>query len=177
MLQEDFSNTYLNSGVAFRSQRVCSIESIVVATGEQIRPHLFYLPGLIDLLGRTGHFAPSWVHEFYSSLWIDPRHRFIHFAFRGHDYSLQSTRVREILRILESSIRLHEVCYGQTEPPRCPHGSLVPPIDLVRPCFTEPFNEGSSRTPRDLTPIARLLDAIMRTLLPRMGYREGLTRI
>ena len=53
----------------------------------------------------------------------------------------------------------------------------MPPTDLVRPCFTEPFGEGSSRTPRDLTPTAQLLDAIMRTLLPRMGYREGLTRI
>ena len=53
----------------------------------------------------------------------------------------------------------------------------MPPIDLVRPCFTEPFGEGSSKTPHDLTPTARLLDAIMRTPLPRMGYREGLTRI
>ena len=86
-------------------------------------------------------------------------------------------RVREILRILESPIHLHEVCYGQTEPPRRPHGGLVPPTDLVKPCFIEPFGEGSSRTPRDLTPTTRLLDAIMRTLLTRMGYREGLTRI
>ena len=54
----------------------------------------------------------------------------------------------------------------------------MPPTDLIRPCFTEPFDEGSSRTPRDLTPIARLLDAIMRrTLLLRMGYHEGLTHI
>jgi hypothetical protein len=31
-------------------------------------------------------------------------------------------------------------------------------------------------TPASLTPIARVLDAIMRrTLLPRLGYREGLT--
>ena len=53
----------------------------------------------------------------------------------------------------------------------------MPPTDLVRPCFTEPFGEGLSRTPRDLTPTTRLLDAIMRrTLLPRMGYREGLTQ-
>ena len=82
------------------------------------------------------------------------------------------------MRILESLIRLHEVCNGQIEPPRCPHGGLVPPTDLVRPCFIEPFGEGSSRTPHDLTPIALLLDAIMRrTLLPRMGYREGLTHI
>ena len=67
-LQEDFYNAYLNSGVAFRSHRVCSIEAIVAAAGEQIRPHLSYLPGLIDLLGRTGRYVPSWVCEFYSSL-------------------------------------------------------------------------------------------------------------
>ena len=53
----------------------------------------------------------------------------------------------------------------------------MPPTDIVRPCFTEPFGEGSSRTPRDLTPIAWLLDAVMRTLLLRMGYHEGPTRI
>ena len=59
-----------------------------------------------------------------------------------------------------------------------PHGGLVPPTDLVRHCFTEPFGEGSSKTPSDLTPIARVLDAIMRrTLLLRMGYHEGLTHI
>ena len=87
-------------------------------------------------------------------------------------------RAREILRIPESLICLHEVCYGQTEPPRCPHGRLVPPTDLVQPSFIELFVEGSSRTPHDLTPIARLLDAIMRrTLLLRMGYHEDFTRI
>ena len=88
ILQEDLYSAYLNSGVAFRYQRVCSIESLVVAVGEQIHPHLSYLLGLTDLLGRTGHYVPSWVREFYSSLWIDPRHRFIHFAFRDCDYRL-----------------------------------------------------------------------------------------
>jgi hypothetical protein len=48
----------------------------------------------------------------------------------------------------------------------------------VRPCFREPFGEGSRRTPASLTPIARVLDAIVRrTLLPRLGYREGLTHM
>ena len=88
VLQEDFYNAYLNSGVAFRSQWVCSIESLIVAAGEQIRPHLSYLSSLIDLLGWTGRYVSSWVREFYSSLWIDPRHRFIHFAFRDRDYRL-----------------------------------------------------------------------------------------
>jgi hypothetical protein len=84
---------------------------------------------------------------------------------------------REILRILESPIWIHEICYGETEPPRRPHGGRIPPTDLVRACFTEPFGEGLSRTPRDLTPIARIMDVVMRTLLPRGGYHEGLTRI
>jgi len=54
----------------------------------------------------------------------------------------------------------------------------VPPTDLVRHCFTEPFGEGSRRNPNDLNPTARILEAVMRrTLLPRMGYREGLTHI
>ena len=85
--------------MAFRSQRVCSIESIVAAAGEQIHPYLSYLPGLTDLLGRTDRYVPSWVHEFYATLWIDLQHRYIHFAFRGRDYRLMSSRVREILRL------------------------------------------------------------------------------
>ena len=172
VLQEDFYNAYLNSGVVFRSQRVCSLEVVVAVVGEQIRP------GLVDLLGWTGWYVRAWVREFYASLWIDPRHRFIHFAFRGHDYRLQCQRAREILRILESPIRIHEIYYGETEPPRRPHGGLVPPTDLVRACFTEPFREGLSQTPRDLTPTAHILDVVMRrSLLLRSGYSEGLTRI
>ena len=54
MLQEDFYSAYLHNSVAFRSPWVCSIESLVAATGEQIRPHLTYLPGLSDLLGWIG---------------------------------------------------------------------------------------------------------------------------
>ena len=91
---------------------------------------------------------------------------------------MMSQRAREILRLQEQPVKLHEVCYRQQEPPRRPHGGMVPPIDLVRHCFKEPFGEGSRRNPSDLTPIARVLEAIIRrTLFPRLGYREGLTRL
>ena len=90
--------------MAFRSQRVCSLESVIAVAGEQIRPYLSYLLGLTDLLGWTGRYVPSWVREFYATLWIDPGHRFIHFAFRGCDYRLMSFRVREILKLQESPI-------------------------------------------------------------------------
>jgi hypothetical protein len=146
--------------------------------GEQLRPYLSFLPGLSDLLGRTGAYCGTWVREFYSSLWIDPAHQFIHFAFRGRDRRLYSTRVREILRLPASETKIHQLCFGQTTPPRRPHGGTVPPTDVIRPCFHEPFGEGSRRTPASLTPIARVLDAIVRrTLLLRLRYREGLTRM
>jgi hypothetical protein len=59
-----------------------------------------------------------------------------------------------------------------------PHGGTMSPTDMIRPCFREPFGEGSRRTPASLKPLARVLDAIVRrTLLSRLGYREGLTRM
>ena len=78
---------------------MCHIDSIIAAAREHIRPYLAYLPGLIDLIGWTRLYVPSWVHQFYAILWIGPQHRYIHFAFRGRDYRLTSTRVREILRL------------------------------------------------------------------------------
>jgi hypothetical protein len=54
----------------------------------------------------------------------------------------------------------------------------VPPTDMIRRCFRESFGEGSRCTPASLTLLARVLDAIVRrTLLSRLGYREGLTRM
>ena len=79
----------------------------MAAGGEHVRPHLTFLPGLVDLLGKTSSNIASWVREFYASLWIDPGHRYIHFAFRGRDHRLYSNRVREILRILESATKIH----------------------------------------------------------------------
>ena len=76
-----------------------NIESIIAVAGGHICPYLSYLPGLIDLLRWIGLYVPSWVHEFYATLWIDPQHRFIHFVFRGRDYRLMSFRVREILKL------------------------------------------------------------------------------
>ena len=109
---------------------------------------------------------------------MSPDHRFIHYAFRGRDYRLFAERARELLHLHPSETQLHQLCYGNTEPPRRPHDGEAPSTELVHPCFTEPFGEGSSRLPCDLTPVARVLNEIMRrTLLPRVGFREGLTRI
>jgi hypothetical protein len=111
-LQEDFYRAYVDSGIAFRPQRVCRLDALVAFVGEQLRPHISFLPGLSDLLGRTGAYYGTWVRDFYSSLWMDPAHQFIHFAFRGHDRRLYSTRVWEILTIPTSKTRIHQLCFG-----------------------------------------------------------------
>jgi hypothetical protein len=67
-LHEDFYRAYVDSGIAFRPQRVCRLEALVEVVGEQLRLHLSFLPGLSDFLGRTGAYCGTWVREFYSSL-------------------------------------------------------------------------------------------------------------
>jgi hypothetical protein len=73
----------------------------VAVAREHICPYLSYLPGLTDLIGRTELYVPSWVRQFYASLYVDPHHRFIHYAFRCRDYRMMSQRAREILRLQE----------------------------------------------------------------------------
>ena len=117
----------------------------MAAAGEQIRPHLTYLPGLADLLGRVGTYVEAWVREFYASLWIDPEHRFIHFSFAGRDFRLQSAAARDVLRLTFSRTRVHEECYGRVNPPRRAVGGIEPPVETVSSCFLQPFTAGSSR--------------------------------
>ena len=56
-LQEDFYAAFVNSRAAIRSQRVCTLEAIVAAGGEEVRPLITYLPGLAELLGMQGKYV------------------------------------------------------------------------------------------------------------------------
>jgi hypothetical protein len=81
-------------------------------------------------------------------------------------------------RFLESTTRLHSLCYGTSDPPRRPHGGVAPATAHVAALFRPPFTDGSQRSPADFTPAAKFLYELMRrTLLPRMGYREATTHI
>jgi hypothetical protein len=150
----------------------------VAAGGEQVRPHLTYLLGWQTSWGGPAGMLLRGSESSTLRCGLTLGHWYIHFSFRRSDHRLYSTRAREILRIPKLATRIHQICYEQTQPPRRPHGRAVPPTETVRACFRELFGEGSRHTPRDLTPTAHLLDAVMRrTLLHRGGYREGLTHI
>jgi len=94
----------------------------------------------------------------------------IHFSLRGEPQEISSARARELLRIPQQEVRLHQLCYPKVDQPRCPSA------DVVRPCFRSNFGEGSSQMPHYLTPTTRPLYAVMRqNLLLREGFVEGLT--
>jgi len=111
-------------------------------------------------------------------VWVSPDHSYIHYALARTDYKVIAQAAREVLGLRAYPTRIHQLCYGNFEPPQCPHGGEVPPVDFVAPSFRLPFGEGSSRTVGDLTRPARILDFVLRkTLLPRTGYRDGFTWI
>lgn len=157
---------------------MCLLEAIVRAGGEEIRPFLTYLPRLADLLRCSEKYVESWFHEFYASLWIHPDHEFLQHTFRGHLHRLHNSTIREKLHLPVSPTMIHDECFGSIDLPRRAHGGWTPSTDRVVVCFKPPFGEGSRRTPSELTPIFHLLNDVMgKTLLPRMGYKEGLSNL
>jgi hypothetical protein len=130
------------------------------------------------LLAPPGTYVEEWVRQFYASVWVAPDHSYIHYAEAGTDYRVTAQRAREVLGLTAYATRIHELCYGNFEPPRRPHSGALPLVDFVAPCFRQPFGEGSSRIVGDLTRLAWILNFVMRkTLLLRTGYRDGFTRI
>lgn len=154
------------------------MEHIVRAGGEDIRPFLTYLLGLADLLGWSRKYVEACVHEFYASLWIDLDHHYMQYTFRGSPHRLYTSTIREKLRLPASTTRLHDQCYDTSNPPRCADGGQSPGIAHMAVCFRPPFGDGYRRTPSELRPIVRLLNNVMRrTLLPWIGFKEGLTNL
>ena len=168
----------VRSQAQFREHRVLDLEILGNVVGADIRQYFTYLHGLPELLALPGTYCEEWVREFYASVWVSPDHSYIHYALAGTDYRVTAQSAREVLGLRAYPTRIHQLCYGNFEPPRRPHGGEMPPVDFVAPCFCQPFGEGSSRIVGDLTRPARILDFVLRkTLFPRTGYRDGFTRI
>jgi len=169
---------YVNSRAQYREQRVVDLEVLANIVGQDIRPYLAYLVGLVGLLALPGTYVEDWVREFYASVWIAPDHNYIHYALASIDYRVTAQHARETWGLTALETKIHELCYSGIEPPRCPHDGHLSPVDFVTPCYRPPFTEGSSHALTSLTRPTRILDIVMRkTLLPRLGYREGFARI
>jgi hypothetical protein len=100
------------------------------------------------------------------------------FIFEREDVTLHAAQIREIFGFPESSMKIHSMSYGTSDPPRHPHGRVAPATTHVATLFRPSFTDGSERSPVDFTPAAKFLyELMMCTLLSRMGYREATTHI
>jgi hypothetical protein len=100
------------------------------------------------------------------------------FQFDREDITLHIAPIRELFGFPESTMRLHSLCYGTSDPPRCPHDGVTPDTAHVTALFRPSFSYGSRCSPVDFTPAAKFLYELMRhTLLPRMGYKKATTHI
>jgi hypothetical protein len=165
MVQEDMYQAYIHSQAQFREHQVLDLEILRNVVGADIRQYLTYLSGLLGLLALPSTYVEEWVHEFFASVWVAPDHSYIHYALAGTDYRVTAQTAREILGLTAYATRIHEVCYGNFEPPRRPHDGDLPPVDFIAPCFRQPCGEGSSMTVGDLTRPARIFDFVMRKTL------------
>jgi hypothetical protein len=98
-IQEDFHRAYLNANVPVIAHRRIPRQSIVDLIGEDVRTYLSTVPGLVDLVGRSGSYVLSWVREFFATIWIHPDHSMISFSFLGEQREISSARARELMRI------------------------------------------------------------------------------
>jgi hypothetical protein len=109
---------------------------------------------------------------FYATVWIDPDHQWRRFQFEDEDVTPHTTQIQELFGFLESTMRLHSMCYGTSDPPPCPHSRVALDTAHVAALFRPSFTDRSRCSIADFTPATKFLYELMRhTLLLRMGYR------
>jgi hypothetical protein len=161
-----------------QTHRLLDLPAFLLAAGADSEGHLTYLPELLSLLTASGRYVEEWVRVFYATVWIDPDHQWMRFCFEKEDVTLHASQIYQLFGFPESSIRLHSMCYGTSDPPRCPHDGVAPATSHVAALFRTPFTDGSRRSPTNFTTATKFLYELMtQTLLLRMGYREATTHI
>jgi len=133
VVQEDMYKAFVHSETQFREHRVLDLEVLGNVVGVDIRQYFTYLIGLPSLLALPGTYVEEWVPEFNASVWVAPDHSYIHYALAGTDYRVTAQWAREVLGLTASANRIHELCYGNFEPPRRPHGGALPMVDFMAP--------------------------------------------
>ena len=99
--------------------------------------------------------------------------------FKGRPCILSQAEIADALGVDLNDTRLHELSYPGAIPPRHARcGSVLPPFERVSICYRQPFLPESSHAPTRLTAEAWVMhNALRRSLLPRMGGAEAVTRI
>ena len=72
-MQASFMVTIQEGGVKFYAHRRIVVKVLAMSTGvteEEMKGHLTYMLGLLDLLTRAHKYVLDWVKIFFTTLWI-----------------------------------------------------------------------------------------------------------
>jgi hypothetical protein len=95
IVQESFYRAQLLERCAFSPHRVLDLAYLRRAAGtREISQCISYLPGLENLLCRSGLYMEKWIRVFYAIVWVDPAHDFFWFGFEGETYRIFSHEIR-----------------------------------------------------------------------------------
>jgi hypothetical protein len=179
LLQASFYETYQRRGHRIFPHRVLDWASLrTAAGGADVREHFAHFRGLPRLLQiERNRYIEDWVRVFYATACIALERRVVHFMFGGQVFGLSRATLAGILGVDLVDVSLHEMVYGDADPPRkAMIGGIAPSHEAISQCFHQPFPASYARVPSLLTPEAYAVHmALRRTLLPRSGYSEGFT--
>jgi hypothetical protein len=179
LLQASFYETYQRWGHRIFPHRVLDWVSLrTAAGGADVREHFAHFRGLPRLLSiERNRYIEDWVRVFYATAWIAPERRAVHFMFGGQVFGLSRATLAGIIGVDLVDVSLHEMVYGDADPPRrAMISGIAPSHEAISQCFCQPFPASYARVPSLLTPEAYAVHmALRRTLLPRSGNPEGFT--
>ena len=180
-MQASFMMAIQEGGIKFYTHHRITIKGLsklARVTKEDMKVHLTYMLGLLDLLTRAHEYVPDWVKIFFTTLWIPRGRQYIEFMFRGDHHRLYREEIAKALGVdLVPTTQVHELCYPGAVPPcRSLVGGTPPPIKIISVLFRQPFSSDSLRSPGELTQLAAMLLLTFKELLyPRAGFGEVIT--
>ena len=98
-MQASFMMAIQEGGVKFCAHRRIIVEGLAKSAGvteEEMKGHLTYMLGLLDLLTRAHEYVPDWVKIFFATLWIPRGQQYIEFMFRGDHRRLYREEIAEL---------------------------------------------------------------------------------
>jgi hypothetical protein len=102
-------------GIKFCACCRITVEGLAKSAGvteEEMKGHLTYMRGLLDLLTRAHEYMQDWVKIFFATLWIPRGRQYIEFMFRGDRHRLYKEEIAEALGVdLVPTTQVHELCY------------------------------------------------------------------
>jgi hypothetical protein len=186
VLQQTFYYNYKYLPMKMYQHRVINWDHMMLAVGGDVKAYFDDHPGLADLVSMHHKYVEDWVRVFYATVYIADTREYIMFMFQGCQYTLFRHHIADKLGLRDFEIgkydhktSQHSIVYGDREPSR--HsllgGSFSSDEEMVR-LFVESFTgRRAYRTPNMLTPEANVVhQALRKTLLPRIGNAESITR-